>query len=172
MNVSFGSSTANLRVDDAYTAINRVVYEDECEQCQNAPSSKGPCNLAGGCLCTVSGKLLKRLRESFSTLCAKAFAKPHTEGRKELKGGCWLFRIAGRRVAAAVAPPDGDAPAEEEIIYLHVAKQSLIPWIPTWHRVTATESDCAALPITDTRIYTQVAIAEKVSLVMGYKILH
>ena len=67
-----------------------------------------------------------------------------------------MFHFVGTKAAPA---PEVDVEPEPSVnIYLHVAKPSLSPWIPVWHRTDLAEAPFGNPPVTDARIYTKVFI--------------
>ena len=156
----YGNEQSITQVDAAWDWVNQCVLEKQVEAIPDAPPHKRGCRVAGICLCTPLGKQLKQFWNAFSTLCTKTYAQPYTDGRKELKDGRWAFRCVGSAAAPGPAGPAAPHP-DDSIIILHVAKQSLSPWIPTWHRVLDAPAPFGNPEASDTRIYTKACDRSK-----------
>jgi len=156
-NSHYGVDRTPGQLDAAWASTNRALLEKECEVSASPAKHPHKCNDAGMCLCTVDGRQLYSLCESFHTRCTKPIAQPHTQGRTDIKDGMWAFEfIRGAPLAGAVVDA-ADAVGQPPII-LHVATMCLSPWRPTWQVLEQVyETPFAEPPISLERTYTKAA---------------
>ena len=154
---SGGEASMQGCLDRSFKRLNSSVLERDCPP--HLPCAPPPhfCHDAGMCLCTRDGQELARMRLSMHAILTKPAAKPHSDGRADLKDGKWLLRFVGRYERRAVEGSDAPAFPEEQMEFLfHDCYHCLSPWKATWHLVTEASAPPGEPAADDRRIYTQV----------------
>lgn len=117
-------------LDEAWARLHTTLSEDRCGECKEAKNAESECLTAGVCLCSDSGRQLKRLRNLFLSAMKKVFV-PHSELRAALARGEVVVRLIA-------SPADGDYEAlitqDQPVadVMLHIGLMYFSPYRPTF----------------------------------------
>ena len=121
------STNLALTLEKAWEDSHKVILED---QCPTVPVQAGeqttPCRRAGTCLCSESGKQLKRMANRLLALMKEQFPNRHKKAL--LTEGKVVVHIGN---AGACDQHEGVAPPATDL-WLHVGHMSWSPYQPTF----------------------------------------
>lgn len=129
---AYSSKSSNLSacLAQSWAQMHRTVLDGQCPPCdETRPTSE--CLAAGCCVCTGSGKDLKKLKNKFLSEMKTAF-QMGTSQRQLLVDGAAVVRFSGGAKQASAA--DGE-PLVEQDVWLLIGLMYFKPYRPTFHRL-------------------------------------
>lgn len=123
-------TTLSAELRRFWTSAHKTVMDANSPAIGSVAQGQSPCRLAGVCVCSAEGKMLKKFRNAFIAWMKTVFP-PHMPQRAGLLQGRMVVRLRGMPDMT-----DEDALLDEEAavhdVYLHVGMQYLSPYRPTF----------------------------------------
>jgi hypothetical protein len=148
-------ATLSAALDKSWAAQHVPVNDDGCGRAPRAANGSkflpSKCHVAGHCLCTPQGKLLKRFRDSVHKLIKRVYTTI-SGSRVQLEEGFVVLRLRGVPRGAMLgdnydADSDESALCEDEYTFSHISDLLLSPYLPTFNPMLCAEVEhLAKLP--------------------------